>query len=254
MFKKLKRLVMTFYKSIAKYYDQIFPLNSKQLDFVYNDFLEKDKKELSILDIGCATGNLALDMASAGSSVIAIDLDEKMINIAKDKLRKGAKNPSLRVLDMLKITNNFKPKSFDQILCFGNTLVHLDTLNEIEDFLKQVYSLLKSGGEYKMQIINYDRILDQQIEALPTIENEQIIFHRVYRYLPGKHKINFKTKLEIKEKKEYIENSLLLLPMRKNELEKLLHKIGFKDVEFYASFAKAQFNENSMPLVVSARK
>ena len=46
-----------FYTSISKYYSEIFPFNPMQLKFVKNKLGELQGKH--ILDIGCATGELA---------------------------------------------------------------------------------------------------------------------------------------------------------------------------------------------------
>ena len=70
-----------FYSSIAKYYNQIFPLNEKQLEFVQSSLAALDGKK--ILDIGCSTGQLAKKLAGLGSQVTGLDLNEKMIALAQ---------------------------------------------------------------------------------------------------------------------------------------------------------------------------
>ena len=49
---------MDFYTSIHHYYDAIFPLQTAQIDFIKQYIQEGNA---SILDVGCATGNLAVD-------------------------------------------------------------------------------------------------------------------------------------------------------------------------------------------------
>ena len=51
---------MNFYQSISDHYDEIFPLNKAQVDFVEKSFDNVD--ELSLLDIGCGTGNLSFEI------------------------------------------------------------------------------------------------------------------------------------------------------------------------------------------------
>ena len=63
--------------------------------------------------------------------------------------------------------NDFQEKQFDTVLCFGNTLVHLLTTNLIQQMLNGVNAILKPGGMFLMQILNYDYILNEHISELP---------------------------------------------------------------------------------------
>jgi len=73
---------MNFYESIANNYDYIFPYNTAHLNYI-KSCLNNDTKEKTILDIGCGTGNLTLELAKVSKMVYAIDLDDKMIEIAE---------------------------------------------------------------------------------------------------------------------------------------------------------------------------
>ena len=46
---------MNFYESINKYYDNIFPLNEKQAEFVRGEFRDCKSK---LVEVGCANGKL----------------------------------------------------------------------------------------------------------------------------------------------------------------------------------------------------
>ena len=119
-----------FYESIAKVYDYIFPKNRKQLEFI--ECIEKIKTKEKILDIGCATGNLTELLGERTENVIGIDLDRELIKEAK------LKNPRLifENMNMLEIDKSFEENSFNRIVSFGNTLVHLDNIGEIKVFFE----------------------------------------------------------------------------------------------------------------------
>lgn len=53
---------MALYENIAEFYDEIFPLKQTRLDFIAS-FLENNSE---VLDIGCATGELALALSKRG--------------------------------------------------------------------------------------------------------------------------------------------------------------------------------------------
>ncbi|HKK81248.1 MAG TPA: class I SAM-dependent methyltransferase [Prolixibacteraceae bacterium] len=238
---------MGFYQSVHMHYDEMFPLNGQQTVFV--------NEELSVgsqlLDIGCGTGNLAISLANEGFNVKAIDLDESMIRVAKQKSRDN--NPAFRVMNMLNIASEFRFEQFDGILCFGNTIVHLTDNALIEHFLNSVYSILKPGGKFMLQILNYESILEKRPESLPLIENDNIRFERLYEY-PGSGFINFKTNLTIKESGETIQNVIPLNPVRKTEIEKMLNETGFRNIRFFGNFKKDKLTSESLPLVMRCEK
>jgi len=239
---------MGFYKSIAEHYDQIFPFNKAQLNFVLQSL--KNPKGLSVLDIGCGTGNLSFELSKHFKKVIAIDLDEAMLEKARQKSIIGIQFLSK---DMLIIEKEFGVNTFDAVICFGNTLVHLDGPESILDFFIQSRKILRNNGKLLLQTINYDRIIEQEIKGLPTIENDKIMFVRNYRLHTDQKTIDFETILTVKDSGQQIINAIRLYPLRNVELINLLMQAGFKDIFFYKNFNRDVITGESIPLVVEAR-
>ncbi|MBN2796575.1 MAG: class I SAM-dependent methyltransferase [Clostridia bacterium] len=234
-----------FYESIARVYDYIFPQNVNQLNFI--ESIKPIEASEKILDIGCATGNLTELLSSKTNHAIGLDLDRVLLDYARIKY------PNLEFIEenMLNITE-ICTQPYDRIVSFGNTLVHLDSVFEVEKFFRSVYQVLKTDGLFIVQMINYDRILDQNIDRLPTLDNDNIRFERLYS-LKRDH-IQFDTKLVIKAEQLEIENSILLLPLRKDTLHYLLNQIGFKEIAFYGTLSGDPLNINSIPLIFSCKK
>ena len=62
---------MSFYDMLSSRYDDIFPYDPATADFILSHVPSLSKGG-RVLDIGCATGSLACDLASRGASVDAI--------------------------------------------------------------------------------------------------------------------------------------------------------------------------------------
>jgi len=202
-------------------------------------------KEL-IIDIGSGTGNFIMEISKHFSKSIGVDINEEMLNIARKK--KIESNIEFLNKDMLNLCEISSKNSVDIAVCFGNTIVHLNNETEVESFFEEIRKILKPTGIFLFQIINYDNVLDNNLDSLPTIDNEEVIFERNY-YLNHHGKIDFQTILTIKETGERIENSVELLPLRKKSLEFLLTKVGFNNIRFYSSFDKAEYSANSLQLI-----
>lgn len=240
---------MGFYEELSRYYDIVFPLGQAQLNFISTR--AKGKK---ILDLAAGTGNYSIALSKMGYEVTAVDLDEEMVKkIAEKNKAEGTKTKAV-VLDMNKVeTLN---DTFDVVICIGNSLVHLPNKEEIESLIKKLYNMLEKDGVLIIQIVNYDRVLENNVKALPTIsrEDEGVTFVRNYENKNGK--ILFKSKLIISrdnEEKIY-DNVVELYPLQSRELELILKEAGFKSTDLYGDFNGGEHSLNSMATVVSATK
>lgn len=235
---------MSFYKSIATYYDDIFSPSENQISFIKNTIGNPPK---DVLDLACGTGSLAIKLSQLGYDVTGIDLDEQMIKVAQNKTQ-----------DVLFLNDNMltfnHSKKYDGIYCIGNSLVHLNSLAEITMFFLNVKTHLKENGTITIQIINYDRILKNKIDHLPTIYNvgKNLTFVRKYQYDKKNHKIIFMTELKVKDL--LIKNTVNLYPLTSTELKLILNKAGFKDINLYGDFAFNKYEEaTSYALIVNAK-
>lgn len=255
---------MAFYTSIAPYYDDIFPLSREQIRFIIEqsdddtvsiaETQSRSKRRKMLLDIGCATGNLSLSLSQHGFIVTGIDADREMVHLARRKASDTQPESAITFFeaDMKNLTGVFPSASFNVVVCFGNTLVHLTEPQSISSFVEDTSTLLTRNGVFLLQIINYDRILDNNISVLPTIENEKIRFERQYSYRHSQHCIEFTTKLTVKDHNKTVTNSVLLYPLRKAELTEYLKRAGFTNLRLYGDFSDRPFSEACLPLIVRA--
>lgn len=244
---------MIFYEELSSVYDIVFPWNKTTNDFL-KETLNKDSK---ILDLGCGSGNYSISIAKDGYNVTGLDFDEQMIKNCISKATTENVDVNFIVSDMLKFAEITDAK-FDRIFCIGNSLVHLISPDDISKLIATCYNELKPNGDLIIQIINYDRILRFNINALPTIDKneEDIKFVRNYLYHEDTNIIDFNTELTVKKNgsTEVLENSVPLFPLTSDDLFKLLTKAGFTDIKFYGGFNKEKFSINSYALVVQGKK
>ena len=228
-----------FYNQIAEKYDFIFPLSPAHKTFFASELHGK-----TILDVGAATGNLTAYLSLQGYEVTAIDLSERLIAKAAEK------GVTVQQLNMLAID---ELPTFDNIVCIGNTLPHLDSKTSVQLFLQKAYRQLTQGGKLVLQLVNFQKYFAQQqgdyLGNLPLIENDKVKFERYY-YLNEEGKIRFKTILD-----DTIKNEELLQPIFADQLTEWLTQIGFQAINLYGNFKKDPFDkEKSMALIVMAVK
>ena len=80
------------FKKYAKYYDDFYldKNYSKETRFISSFFIE-NKKKLNILDLGMGTGTHLINFLQKGHFVDGVEISQKMIEIAKQKIKKNIK-------------------------------------------------------------------------------------------------------------------------------------------------------------------
>ncbi|HPO49307.1 MAG TPA: class I SAM-dependent methyltransferase [Spirochaetota bacterium] len=240
----------SLYFKISEYYDYAFGFGDAEKNFYSSLNIPNESK---VLEIGCGTGNLTKYLREFSKNITGIDIDDKMIEVAKKKYP----DINFMKLDALEIDNNFDSLKFDYIFCMGNTLVHLENAILIESLFNKVRKLLKHNGEFIFQILNYDKIIDNNIKELALIENDKIIFERKYEYscdnedfLKNNPQIIFATKLIVKENNKIITAKTKLYPIKSGETALLLEKSQFRKRDFYGNFSKEIFNSQNSDLLI----
>lgn len=236
---------MGFYEELSRYYDGIFPAAPGDMDFTAS-LLAGAKR---VLDLGCGTGNKTALLAAEGRSILALDSDAAMIARA----REAHAGPGLvyEVMDMLQAPARLEAASFDAVLCLGNTLVHLEGPDSVSDFLAGLRPLLRPGGLFFAQILNYDRILDRKAFSLPKLESDEALFYREYE-AQGKS-LRFITTLVRKSDNASFYGETPLYPLRRAELEQALREADYTDLAWYGNYGGGPLTDDSMPLLVSCR-
>lgn len=94
----------------------------------------------SVLDAGCGTGRVAIELAQRGISVVGVDADSGMLATAR------AKAPQLRWIDadLAELTST-GAEPFDLVLLAGNVMIFLAPGTE-ERVLERLAAQLKPGG------------------------------------------------------------------------------------------------------------
>lgn len=244
---------MNFYKELSSVNDIVFPRVEETVEFLCKDL----KANAEVLDLACGTGTYSFALAECGHKVTALDLDEDMIKIAIEK--KGKLDVEFFVQDMTKIKDVFNNKMYDLIFCIGNSLVHLESKEAIENLIKDMSYMLNDGGIIIVQIINYDRILTNNVTALPIIDRKEqgVKLLRSYRISEEEEEaIYFETELFItknNEEKKYV-NSIKLLPILSAELLDMVEKSAFSIIEIKGEFSGKEYTDESYAFIIKGIK
>ncbi len=232
------------YNKFASYYNEIFPLDLQEVNYLKDIIIPQYN---NILELGCGTGELLHSVEPYIKKGVGVDFNKDMINEAKKY-----KNDIIlfKNVDMTKYITKTN-KIFNGIIIHGNTMPHISNF-EVERLIFNCYKKLEKKGFISIQIINFDYIFQNNIRELPIINSNGYNIYRKYHYSNDFDKIDFT--IDIKSKEFSKSFNTTLYPISKDFLIKVLNKAGFKKIKFFSSFNKNNNTNNRFRLICNARK
>lgn len=114
------------------------------------EFLRKNVKGKSVLEIGCGDGYGAVYLAEIAASIIGIDYEEDTVLKAQNKYR--APNLSFVCMDATEL--KFEDNSFDAV-CSFQVIEHIPE-DKLLSYLLEIKRVLKENGEFCLSTLNLD--------------------------------------------------------------------------------------------------
>ena len=214
-----------------------------------------------VLDVGTGTGVHAIWFAQHGYQAVGTDPSPEMLRQAR--LNAGDTSGVWFTQASLGEQASVVGGRFDAVTCLGNTLPHALTEAELLVALRDLRSVLKSDGVLVVQLLNYDRILatGERFLGLSAGQEgpDEVLFFRFYDYpqsLESGCTLTFNVAIMRRTGSDWrwrVE-STRLLPVRSDQLLRLLPAAGFGAITLFGGYAEEPFEpDRSNDLIVVAR-
>jgi len=167
------------YNAMSRWYD-LFTSSEKRFTDIGIQLLDVQPKE-SVLEIGCGTGHALAEFAKIDAKVVAIDLSEKMLKVARGRI----KNQHVGLCQADGLSIPFLNEYFDSVF-ISFTLELFDT-PEIPQVMNEIHRILKPDG--KLGIV---ALIKQDTSAVRIYE----WFHRLMPNLVDCRPIHTQTLVE----------------------------------------------------------
>lgn len=136
---------MKVYENLAPYYDRFMDhINYEvEAEAVYRFLFQINRTHCRTLDIGVGSGGHMIPLLKMGIKTDGLDYSEGMCRILTEKLHRQHLPGRVFTGDMRCFTAEH---SYDVIYCLGETIHHLEDLEDVAAFFQCGYEAIKPGG------------------------------------------------------------------------------------------------------------
>ena len=224
-------IVESFYDLLAPDYDAmtgVDPLRNADRPF-YRTLVEETHIRTAV-DAGCGTGSHALLLASLGVHVTAVDISEEMLVRTSAHARDAGLEIRTLRSDFAHLRDQVDAP-VDAVFCVGNALANVSSSKELIDSLAGFFRVLRPGGMVFIQVVNFDRILQDRNRVQSVKEAGNQIFVRFYDFVSDIIVFNILRLTRTAEGMRHDLRSLPMLPMTEMTTANALAAAGFARVE-----------------------
>jgi SAM-dependent methyltransferase len=106
-----------------------------------------------VIDLGCGTGRLLINLARRGNWALGVDLSSAMLSAARARAIEAGISVSLLQANLTRL-NGLAGETFDCAACLFSTLGMIRGIEERRQVVAHAFRLLKPGGRFVLHVHN----------------------------------------------------------------------------------------------------
>lgn len=241
---------MSSFDDIALAYDKTIDWDSRlnrEMPFLLS--LIENKEKPRVLDMACGSGRHSVSLAAQGAEVTGIDSSKSMILAAENYAKEQGVTPDFIVADMEKVKEAVEGV-FDLIICLGNSLALLNDIDTLKQVVKETFHLLREGGSFVAQVLNFEEIHWTGFRNFPTkvgrlSNGEEITFGRMFEHTDYPFSSTLVMSAFKKHNDEWISevSTQKVLNLKHDQMIAIFTDTGFSSVEIFPGYKKDPFDK-----------
>ena len=231
------------YEFLAQIYDALM----KEVDYeAWTEYnleliLAQGEKPLNILELGCGTGNITVELLEKGYEVVGIDISEEMLEIAEEKTEEYGDKIILIEQDITAL--DFDIYEIDTVIAANDTFNYILEKEKIRQLLAYLYPRLKNGGQLVFDISSKYKLRHTLGGNTfgESFENMAYLWENYYDEALEQVFMEINIFEKQGELYERLTESHVQKAYEMNEIEAMLKEAGYRNIRIYSDF---NFEEN----------
>lgn len=231
------------YQKFAYYYDSLM-----DEDFYsgYLHFIMTHASFNTVLELGCGTGIMAIELSKLDKTVYATDLSKQMLEVAKMNAEKANVDLMLAKIDMCDFKIN---EPVDLILCMCDSLNYILTKNKVQKVFKNVYEALAKEGTFIFDVHSLHKIDVTFNDYCEETEEDDFYFKWTVRKI-AVGKIRHHVQIIDQENHDRVDERHEQQTYSIETYHELLKKAGFNTIHYYSDFKEYSEKDDRVIFVV----
>ena len=246
-------------RATARYYDLAYAKHAGARLGPDVDFYRELARESGgpVLELGCGTGRVLLELAAEGIQCTGVDLSEEMLDALRAKTEAPPRLLCARMQDF-----DLGGARFALIYSAFRAFQHLYTVEDQLACLARVRSHLPPGGRFAFDVFNprlESMLADEEPEAEDVRfpwEGDEVVRLTGVRRDRASQMLDVRMRYERRRAGRVViveESRFHMRWFTRFELEHLMHRAGFEEVTIHGDFDRSPVGPDSPALIIIAR-
>lgn len=245
---------MKQYADLATIYDKMIDVDYDEwVKFIEEYFLRKNItiKGKKALELGCGTGNMTLRLKSRGVEITALDISDDMLNAAQKKALEKRVKINFLNQNMIDFELNRK---FDFIFSFCDGYNYITEEKNMLNSFKKAYNHLGMEGTFVFDVSTQYKLRDIIGSNTFTVNEDKLCYIWDNYYEEDILEMYITFFIQQGELYKRIDETHVQRAYKIDELIKMLHKAGFRQVEVFSDYSFEALKDESIRATFIAEK
>jgi len=218
---------------------------SQEIPFLLS--LLDNPKEKRVLDMACGSGRHSVSLAKHGAQVTGLDMSRTMIQAAQNHAESNSVKPVFIIADMVDV-DRVVEGTFDLVICLGNSLALLNSVESVRSAMKAVYKLLNDRGSFVAQVLNFEEIHWTGFRSFPMktgrlSDGTEVTFSRQFEHTDYPDSSTLIMSVFKSNEGEWTSevSTQKVLNLKYDLMSDALIEIGFENTEFFSDYVRSPF-------------
>lgn len=215
---------------LARYYTWIFDdldTGKSRAENELSELLKGNVHEGIALDLGCGPGYFALVFSELGYDVVAVDTSQALLSSLRNAIPDNNKIDIVES-DMREYLNAIDSDSIQIIAIMGDTISHLDKMEDINSLFGDTYRVLKVGGKLLLSYRDQTSAKAGESLVIPIKSGDKKLFVAAMEFSEQSIRV-IDTMFTLEKEKWIIESSVYnKLLLKKEIVTEMLTASGFE--------------------------